>query len=172
MKALSIHAIAKDGTSLSARLDGRTIHVRLSGNLESTGILGGYLKQLHAEAVRVDAELVVVDCDELYFMSAACVKCFAPWIQKLTEMEATRRYKIKFRANPNFLWQGRTFDSLRRYGPSHVIVEGDSSAMTSAPRSGTLRNSAVSPASNRPPRSATMPQVCTVPETPAARRKP
>lgn len=171
MRTLSIHPITKDGTSLSARLDGRTIHVRLSGNLESTGILGGYLKQLHAEAVRVSAELVVVDCDELYFMSAACVKCFAPWIQKVVETEAAHRYKIEFRANPNFLWQGRTFDSLRRYGPSLVIVEGDSSAMMSAPRSGTLLNSA-SPASNRPPRSATMPQVGTVPETPAARRKP
>ena len=171
MKAFSVPPIVKEGTSLSSRLEGRTIHVKLSGNLESMGILGGYLKQLHAEGVRFAAEIVVVDCDELYFMSAACVKCFANWIQKVTETDATSRYKIKFRANPKFLWQGRTFESLRRYGPTHVIVEGDSSAMVSAPRSGTLPNSALSPSSTRLPRSATMPQVGTVPETPVARRK-
>ena len=172
MKPFSIHPVVKDGTSLSARFEGHAVLVKLSGNLESTGLLGGYLKQLHAEALRLGADQVVIDCDELYFMSAACVKCLSAWIEKVGQTEAAYRYKIKLRANPNFLWQGRTFESLRRYGPNHVIVEGDSTAMKIMPSSGTIANSAYSPPSTRFPRSATMPQVGTVPEAPVARRKP
>jgi hypothetical protein len=172
MKPFSIHPIVKDGTSLSARFEGHAILVKLSGNLESTGILGGYLKQLHAEALRLGADEVVVDCEELYFMSAACVRCLSSWIHKVAQTEAAYRYKIRLCANPNFLWQGRTFESLRRDGPRHVIIEGDSLTTRAAPLSGTIASSAQSPRTTRFPRSATMPQVGAIPETPVARRKP
>jgi hypothetical protein len=121
--------------------------------------------------VRQGADQVVVDCDELYFMSAACMKYFVTWIEAVMQLDAPARYKIKFRANPNFPWQRRSFESLRRYGVAIVQVDAESTTTVSAPRSGTMQQSTYSSTSTRITQSGTMRQSGAVPEAPPVRRK-
>lgn len=170
-KAFSVHPHVKDGISLSARHEGNAVFLKLAGNVETAGALGVYLRRLHGEALRVGAVQVIVDCDELYFMSVASVKCFVTWIDAITQLAPADRYKIRFRTNPSFSWQQRTFDSLRRYGPGLIHVDAES-APTMTASSGTIAQSAFVPASTRLPHSATIPQSGAVSERPAARRKP
>jgi hypothetical protein len=139
--------------------------------METAGTLGVYLRRLHGEVVRHGAKQVVVDCDELYFMSAACIKYFVTWIQAVMQIDAAGRYKIKFHANPNFPWQRRTFESLRRYGLAIVLVDADSTPTASAYRSGTMPQSTHGSTPTQLAHSGTMPQWRGAPRTTIARRK-
>jgi hypothetical protein len=169
-KAFSVHPLTKDGIALSARHEGSAVFLKLAGNVETAGALGVYLRKLHGEALRVGAAQVIVDCDELYFLSVASVKCFVTWIDAITRLQDADRYKIRFRTNANFSWQQRTFDSLRRYGPGLIHVDAESVPGMNA-SSGTIAQSAWAPTSTRLPHSATIPQSGTLSEAPAARRK-
>jgi hypothetical protein len=118
------------------------------------------LKKLHAETLRARAHSVIVECDELYFMSSACIKCLVTWIDGILKLEPIERYKVKFQANAKLSWQRRSFEALRRFAPALVHIEFDSTSHTAAPRSATL------PPDSGPGSSPTMPAA-----SPSARRK-
>lgn len=170
LKPLSLQSIVKAGLSLSARAEREDILLKLSGNgdTETPGTLAIYLRRVHAEALRVRAQSVIVDCDNLYFMSAACIKCLATWIDAIVHLNAAERYKVTFSPNSHLPWQHRAFEDLRRSAPSVVRIV-DSVSRASAPYaaappvSGTLRQSQVLPHLGTVPQagvphSATMPQ--------------
>jgi hypothetical protein len=185
MKPFSAHPIVKDGFSVAARHEGSAVFVKISGSgdVEAPVALGTFLRKVHGEAVRLRARSVIVECDELYFMSSACAKCLATWIEGLVELDSAERYEVHFRANPALPWQRRSFESLERTAPSLVHVDSGSVQTRSAgpapaalqstkmsipaiaPVSGTVR---LSPAI---PQSGTVAQAGKVAETPAARRK-
>jgi hypothetical protein len=172
LKPLSLQPIVKAGLSLSARPEGEDIVLKLSGNgdTETPGTLAIYLRKVHAEVPRVRAESVIVDCNDLYFMCTACIKCLATWIDAIVQLDSAARYKVTFSTNPHLPWQPRAFEDLRRSAPSLVrIVDSISTPSAStlhaaaAPGSGSLRQSQVLPhlvtvPQASVPHSATMPQ--------------
>jgi hypothetical protein len=107
--------------------------------METPATLGTYLKKIHAETLRARAHSVIVECDELYFMSSACIKCLVTWIDGILKLEPAERYKVKFKANAKLSWQRRSFEALRRFAPALVHIESDSaSPMAAAPQSAPL----------------------------------
>jgi hypothetical protein len=154
MKPFSVDPIVKEAFSISARHEGNVVFVKLTGNgdMETPAILSGYLKKVHGETMRLRAHRVIVECDELYFMSSACVKCLVTWIDGILKLDPTDRYKVKFQSNPNLPWQRRSFEALRRFAPALVHVDTDSIPNTPtvppAPASGST------PTANAPPASA------------------
>jgi hypothetical protein len=103
---------------LDASLD--EIRVRLSGSCarETLPHLPGFLGNLHQEAQRTRARQVVVDCENLYFMSSAAIKCFVTWIAKLKDVPQDRRYMVEFRTNKRLQWQERSMSAISRFAPS------------------------------------------------------
>jgi hypothetical protein len=134
MRAFGVDPIVKEGFAISARQQGNAVFIKLTGNgdMETPAILNGYLKKVHGEAMRVRAHSVIVECDELYFMSSACIKCLATWIDGIVKLDPMERYKVKFQSNANLPWQRRSFEALRRFAPALVHVDSDSAPKTPA----------------------------------------
>lgn len=132
MKPFNVDPIVKEGFTISARSEGSAVLVKMTGNgdMETPAMLGGYLKKVHFETLRLRAHSVVVECDELYFMSSACVKCLVTWIDGIVKLDPLERYKVKFKSNPNLPWQRRSFEALRRFAPALIHVDSDSAPKT------------------------------------------
>jgi hypothetical protein len=148
--------------SLSAHPEGEDIRLKLSGNgdTETPGTLAIYLRKVHAEVPRVLARSVIVDCDDLYFMSTACIKCLATWIDSIAQLDAAERYEVTFSTNPHLAWQARSFEDLRRSAPSLVrIVDSVSTTGASTP------HAAAAPMSGSLRQSQLLPHLATVPQT-------
>jgi hypothetical protein len=167
MTPFSVDPIVKEAFSLTARHEGNAVFVKIIGNgdMETPMTLSSYLKKVHTEALRVRAHSVVVECDELYFMSSACIKCLVTWIDSIVKLDHADRYKVKFQANPNLPWQRRSFEALRRFAPALVHVDSDSASRTPAAlQSGTMPQTALIGAGGEVAPGS--------PPPPAARRKP
>jgi hypothetical protein len=125
MKDFALPPMVKEGFSIVARATSDGIFLKVSGNgdMETPASLAGYLRALHTEAVRLSAGQIVVECEDLYFMSSACVKCLVTWLDGIQKLEDARRYAVRFRANPNLHWQRRSFEALRRFAPGIVRVD-------------------------------------------------
>jgi hypothetical protein len=165
MKPLSLHPIVKEGFSLTARHEGNVVWLKIKGNgdMETPATLGSYLKKIHTETLRLRAHSVSVECDELYFMSSACIKCLVTWIDGVLKLDPMERYKVKFQANPNLPWQRRSFEALRRFAPALVYIDSDSVPRTpTAQQSGTIAQASTITGAAAP----------LEPAAPAARRKP
>jgi hypothetical protein len=134
--------------------------------METPAILNGYLKKVHTEALRLRVHSVIIECDELYFMSSACIKCLVTWIDAIVKLDPMERYKVKFQANPNLPWQRRSFEALRRFAPSLVHLESDSTRQPqAAPSSATMAQSSQTSGA------ASGPGLPAAPQEPMARRK-
>ena len=125
MNDFTLAPMVKDGFSVVARFAAGGVRIKLSGNgdMETPMSLAGYLKTLHAEVLRVSAKSVVFECEDLYFMSSACVKCLVTWLDGVQKTDEVKRYTVSFRANPNLHWQRRSFEALRRFAPTIVQTE-------------------------------------------------
>jgi hypothetical protein len=189
MKPFSVHPIVKEGFSIAARHDGDAVFVKVSGNgdMETPVTLGGYLKKVHGEALRLRAHSVIVECDELYFMSSACVKCLVTWVDGIMKLDPAERYQVRFKANAHLPWQRRSFEALRRFAPSLVHIDSGSTQTPSAPQSAATPvaaakvpsssslpqaakalSSASLPQAAKWPPSGTMAESTTLPQAPAA----
>jgi hypothetical protein len=100
-------------------------------------------------------------------MSSACIKCLVTWIDTIVKLDPTERYKVKFQANPHLPWQRRSFEALRRFAPSLVHIESDSTRQPqAAPTSATMAQG------SRPSGAgATVTGLPAAPQEPTARRK-
>lgn len=104
-------------SSVSVRFAG-TADMRAHAPLESL------LPALHAEVTRFEATEVVVDFRKLEFMNSSCFKVFLTWLAKVQELDAERRYKLKFLSNGTIHWQKRSLEALRCFATDLVTVEG------------------------------------------------
>jgi hypothetical protein len=140
MSVFNVQPIVKEGFGLSARHEGNVVVVKINGNgdMETPVTLGGYLRKVHTETLRLRAHSVIIECDELYFMSSACIKCLVTWIDGIVKLDPSERYKVRFKANANLPWQRRSFEALRRFAPALVHIDSDSAPHTpAAPASAT-----------------------------------
>jgi hypothetical protein len=110
--------------SCSASLDDAKVNITFSGTGDGAAIelLGGYLKQVHAEAERLNVNEVRCDFRKLSFMNSSCFKAFVMWID--TVKNSARTYQIRFLTDPQMHWQRRSLEALRRLATSVVSVEG------------------------------------------------
>jgi len=116
---------------LRPRLDGRCLHLVLSGSADGQveSILIQFFRRLHAEALRLGVREVVVDLQRLDFMNSSCFKGFIVWIDAASSAHVLDRYRIRLRSNTSFHWQVRSLDALRRMAPSIIDVESIAEAV-------------------------------------------
>jgi hypothetical protein len=122
----SLELAAVEGAAFSCipSLDDGKLSIVFSGtgDVAAIEILGSYLKQVHAEAERLNLNEVTCDFRKLSFMNSSCFKAFVVWID--TVKNAKRGYLIRFLTDPDMHWQRRSLEALRRLAASVVSVEG------------------------------------------------
>ena len=118
----ALASISKDNFSLEAESNSDTVCVKLMGNCEmdTTPVLETFLSQLHLEAPRIGAKRVVMDCQDLYFMNSASIKCLVAWVQKVSMSPNDVRYTVEFVANQHLSWQQRSLGAIERFAP-HIV---------------------------------------------------
>lgn len=122
MSPVLIPEVSEDGFGLRARVQGKRLLVRVSGNgdMDAIAPLKQHLESVHAAALKEKLTEVVYDFEELYFLNSSCLKAFVTWIH--TVRSEGRPYAICFLANDNQHWQRRSLDALRRLAPDVVSV--------------------------------------------------
>jgi hypothetical protein len=116
-------------TGTAAR-DGATITAFLKGNADMTAIdaVGKLIADLHVEATRAKTTEVIVDLRDLEFMNSSCFKAIVTWIASIRALDAAKRYRVRFVANPAMHWQKRSLDALRCFAVDLIAVDGLTSA--------------------------------------------
>lgn len=106
-----------DTADLSARtaVDGSNIVLHFIGTADARAmeLMASLLASLHAEAQKVDAREVTVDFRQLDFMNSSCLKAFVTWVGNVRDLDADRRYRMRFLSDRSKLWQRRSLDALR-----------------------------------------------------------
>jgi hypothetical protein len=111
--------LGKSGLKVTVEARPDEIHVGLGGTCDRETLphLGPFLGELHEETHRVRAKQVVIDCESLYFMSSACIKCLVGWITRVKQAPAEQRYVVEFRTNKRLAWQERSLSAITRFAP-------------------------------------------------------
>jgi hypothetical protein len=125
MNESSLDPIADPTFGARARVEGRTASLELSGiaDLAAKARLDSYLRALRAEAARIAVEEVTVDFRRLGFMNSSCFKTFVDWLSDLQGQAESRRYRIRFVADPEVPWQRRSLKALHALAPEIARVE-------------------------------------------------
>ena len=118
-------ALTLESFSSRVRQDGDALMVDLIGNadLRAKKELGTMLTALHREALDKGIREVVIDVRALEFMNSSCFKAFVTWLTDIMELPAAQQYHVRFRSNPDTLWQRRSLHALRSYALMIVNIE-------------------------------------------------
>ncbi len=119
MLEAEVSEMRKCGLTIALDVNQDQVRVGLAGSCDGNTLrcLPCFLNSFHEEVQKVCAGEVIVDCENLYFMSSAAIKCFLSWIAKLKELPANRRYLVVFRINKRLAWQERSFAAICRFAP-------------------------------------------------------
>jgi hypothetical protein len=117
--------VERDGFRIQPRMEATEIFVTITGSCDSqtTPLLGQFVVALHDETLRVGARTVVLDCNSLYFMNSAAIKCFVTWTAKIKTLPEVERYSVRVRTNRFLAWQQRSFGAVRRSAPEVLTVD-------------------------------------------------
>lgn len=123
LKAI-IDQLGKKGLKVVFTMDADEIHVSLSGSCdrETLADFCPFLGDLHEEAQRARARRLVLDFENLYFMSSASIKCLVSWMAKLKQTPREQRYGVEFRTNKRLAWQERSLAGILRFAPEVTRV--------------------------------------------------
>src|SRR3954454_5290472 len=110
---LNVAAGREKGFSLVPVVDLPLPTVKFNGNGDSEAVapLDRFLKLLHKNLVDENANAVVVDLGELYFMNSSCLKALVSWIYKVNT--TGRPYQIRIQMNRRQAWQRRSLEPLQ-----------------------------------------------------------
>jgi hypothetical protein len=113
--------------STSSARDGTTLVLTCIGSAETEALdtLSQALSGLHEDAVRDEVRTVIADIRSLEFASSSCLKVFVTWLQRVSELDDTRRYRIVFRSNPAHSWQRRSLGALAAFASGVVQIESE-----------------------------------------------
>src|SRR5688572_27796215 len=116
---------ADTGLVATAGVSGRTITVTFRGTAELPAVaaMNAIVDKLHAEAVAVRVDEIVVDFTQLEFMSSSCFKALVTWISAIVDLPSEQRYRLRFRSNPELLWQRRSLHVLKTFATELVFVD-------------------------------------------------
>lgn len=118
-------AIQLDALKSTTQREGSTLVVELVGNadLRAKKELGTMLERLHEQVTNDALEVVVIDVRELEFMNSSCFKAFVSWLTTIMDLPKEQQYRVRFRSNPDTLWQRRSLHALRSYALMIVQIE-------------------------------------------------
>jgi len=99
--------------------------VRFVGNADGAAVvaLTGLIGDIHKVAEQLAGEEVMIDLQELEFMSASCFKLLVTWVAQIQELAPEARYRLRFRANPGISWQKRSLRTLTCFATDLIAVE-------------------------------------------------
>jgi hypothetical protein len=111
--------------SAQATREGRGLVVQLTGeaDLDAREALDTFVVGLHACAQAPGVRGVTIDLRKLEFMNSSCFKSLVTWLGEIQDLPAERRYDVRFRSNPQMLWQRRSLHALRCLAIDLVTVE-------------------------------------------------
>jgi hypothetical protein len=120
----SLRPVAAAALEIVPSREGTRITLRFSGNAdtEAQAGLSAFLEKVHANAIDSGVTLVVVNLDELYFMTSSCFKCLVTWLIEIEKMELALRYRVHFEPNPKLHWQNRSLEALRNLSRGVVHI--------------------------------------------------
>ncbi len=99
------------------------LHLRGAAEYQDPAPLDALLKVLHEASLEKSASEVAVDLREVEFMNSSCFKSLVSWISELEEVDAARRYKVRFLSDESVLWQRRSLHAIKCFAPALVSVE-------------------------------------------------
>ena len=109
-----VETVKENDFAAHASASERRIHINLAGTADITvkSHLDTFLRDVHSEAQRCEAEEVTVDMRQLEFMNSSCLKCFVWWISTVQEQPGEGKYRIVFVSSPAVYWQRRSLNAL------------------------------------------------------------
>ena len=128
MSSLQLDAVVSAGFQVTPQRTDTGLQLVFSGSGDMTAItlLSDFLKQAHSEARRLGMAQVSCDFQKLSFMNSSCFKSFVVWIDTVKNTPAP--YQINFLTNPNFHWQRRSLEALRRLAMNIVTIDSASAS--------------------------------------------
>ena len=101
------------------------IEAQLSGSAEipAAAVFASLVHALHEQAQSLEVTTVTIDFTNLEFMNSSCFKSLVSWVNDITELPETKRYKIRFRTNAGIPWQRRSLHALKTMATDLVTVE-------------------------------------------------
>jgi hypothetical protein len=86
-------------------------------------ILNPFVDAVHGELSRLGQRRIRVDLRELEFCNSSGFKSFIHWIQRIQQLPAGDRYKLRFVSSPARKWQRTSLLALSCYGVDLVATE-------------------------------------------------
>jgi hypothetical protein len=87
-------------------------------------VLNPFVDAVHDHVRTHGASEVRVDFRELEFCNSSGFKSFIHWIQRINELPAEGRYRLRFIATSARKWQRTSLLALSCYGVNTVVIEG------------------------------------------------
>ena len=85
------------------------------------------IDELHARAVTLKLDEVVLDLRQLEYANAAAWKCLVYWMRLLQD-DGNARYNVRIVANEAHRWQRVGMPSLQVFGRDRLIIESHGKA--------------------------------------------
>jgi hypothetical protein len=105
---------------------GRDLVLVLLGTADTLDVmeaLSAFIGTVHVEALRVQAQTVIVDLKGVEFMASNNFKVFVNWLASLNELKEDERFRIRFILDPQRHWQRRSVHALAAFGGALVEVQ-------------------------------------------------
>lgn len=114
----------KELTSQSA-LEANTLTLKLVGESDARNAaqMDALIRALHAEAVRLHPQEVVVDLRDLRFMNSSSFKAFVVWLGDMAALSPSEQYKVRFLSDKSKHWQARSLAALSSFAAELVRIE-------------------------------------------------
>lgn len=94
-----------------------------TADLRAAEALARMVREVHAEALRLEVTEVVIDLRSLEFMNSSCFKSFVTWLSQLQALGARRAYRLRVRSDATKHWQKRSLRALSCFAVDLVSVE-------------------------------------------------
>ena len=116
---------AGSGIAILSHLRESELETQISGSAEipAATVMTSLVQALHAQALDLGVATVTIDFTRLEFMNSSCFKSLVTWVNDVSELDGSKRYKIRFRTNAGIPWQRRSLHALKTMATDLVSVE-------------------------------------------------
>ncbi len=125
-EVISVSQRAELAAHVTRREQVLSLHLSGTADLRVTDVISSVLTTVHAKALELASQKVVVDLRELEFMNSSCFKSFVKWVTDVQELPPPQ-YRIRFLSNPAMLWQRRSLHALSCFAADLITIEAERS---------------------------------------------
>lgn len=125
--SISVDDVAMPGFRTATAVADGAVQVRFIGTADSSVVepTDAFLKAVHTQAVAAKVPRVVIDMQDLEFITSSCLAKLIAWV---AEVEGTpEAYKIHFRIASRMRWQERSVKAIVAVAPGVVVIESPDS---------------------------------------------